>query len=688
MVKVKHVMSGAFAVLPRDATVREAAVRYREGELRRIVVVDGRGTGAVVGTLSAECFLRAITEELDVCAPVEQIMNREFCTVDEETLVEDLPRETVPTVVAVNAAGRVVGILTRSDLMAIHGGNCWLRNEQVKAIFDALPNGVVFTDNEGAILLVNRAAEKMLGEEAARLEGALFGEVFRDEHLPRVVATGVADRNRRRVINGVVVLRNILPSLKGGKTHGVLVTFQDVSELETMADELNRVKELNRDLEGIIESSFDGIVVADGSGRVLRCNRSFVNLARCLPGNQFSETVVEPVIARALKKGRTVTIKKTVAGNRELLLTANPIFGEGQAVERVVCNIRDMTELESLRREMEQSKDLSIRYCEELATLRSLQLELANLVVSSPVMQRVVEQAIRVASVDSTVLITGETGVGKEVIAKLIHQHSPRKDRPFIQINCGAIPEALIESELFGYEKGAFTGASRTGKVGLLEAANHGTLLLDEIGELPLSLQVKLLRVLQEQQIIRVGSVRPTRVDVRIIAVTNRNLEKMVGEGRFRADLFYRLNVVPIYVPPLRERREDIVSLARYFVERYNRKYGLNKRLAPATLTVLERYAWPGNVRELENVIERMVIMSGGQTIEPQEVLGYLQEKANPVIGVDDIIPLREASEMVERQLILKALARFKSTRKAARVLGVDHSTIVRKLGKYQLQSG
>ncbi len=681
-------MSRAFVILTEEVAIREAAANFQEKPIRRIVVVDRGQPETVVGIISTECFLKAITEGLDFRAPVGNIMYREFCTVHEEAPVEELPRETVHTVVVLNGAGHVAGILTRSDLMAIHGGNCWLRNEQVKAIFDALPNGVVFTDNRGTILLVNKAAEEMLCEDAGKLDGLSYWDVFQDEHLSEVLDTGVADRNRRQIINGVVVLRNIFPSVKDGKTCGALVTFQDVSELEMLADELNRVKELNRDLEGIIESSFDGIVVADGSGRVLKCNRSFTGLARCLPGNQFSETVVEPVISRALKRGKTVTIKKTVAGNRELLLTANPIFGDNQAIERVVCNIRDMTELESLRREMEQSKDLSIRYCEELATLRSLQLELANLVVSSPVMKRVVEQAIRVASVDSTVLITGETGVGKEVIAKLIHQHSPRKDKPFIQINCGAIPEALIESELFGYEKGAFTGASRTGKVGLLEAASHGTLLLDEIGELPLPLQVKLLRVLQEQQIIRVGSVRPTKVDVRIIAVTNRNLEKMVGEGRFRADLFYRLNVVPIYVPPLRERREDIISLAQYFVERYNKKYGLNKRLAPAALAVLERYNWPGNVRELENVIERMVIMSGGQTIEPHEVLGYLQEKANPVMGVEDIIPLREASEMVEKQLILKALARFKSTRKAARVLGVDHSTIVRKLLKYQLQSG
>jgi transcriptional regulator with PAS, ATPase and Fis domain len=312
-------------------------------------------------------------------------------------------------------------------------------------------------------------------------------------------------------------------------------------------------------------------------------------------------------------------------------------------------------------------------------------------VAESPVTKNLLELCLRVARVDSTVLLTGESGVGKDVLARLIHDLSARHRRPFVAVNCGAIPENLLESELFGYEKGAFSGAQRQGKPGLFEEANGGTVFLDEVGELPLKLQVKLLKVIQEHRCRRLGSVRDVELDLRVIAATNRDLKEMVAAGSFREDLFYRLYVVPIEVPPLRDRREDILPLALRFLKTYNRKYGVTRTLSQELLDVLEQYPWPGNVRELQNVIERMVVTADADVLEPRHLPDSLRTRTQPPasgLQVPEGLTLREAREMVERLLIERALARGGNTRRAAKLLGVTHPTVIRKAQKFGLAVG
>jgi len=304
-------------------------------------------------------------------------------------------------------------------------------------------------------------------------------------------------------------------------------------------------------------------------------------------------------------------------------------------------------------------------------------------------MHQIFELTLKVAKVDSNVLITGESGVGKEIIAKIIHKASPRAQKSFLQINCGAIPENLLESELFGYEGGAFTGARRKGKMGYFELSDGGALLLDEIGELPFNLQVTLLRALQEREVLRVGGTTPYKFDVRIIAATNRNLEEMVSKSLFRADLFYRLNVVPICIPPLRERKEDIIPLVIHFLEKFNSKFKTNKRFEPEVLRAFERYDWPGNVREMENVIERLVIIVDDEIIDINHLpfIDNNQEIQGVNIEVLSPIPLQEASDILEKKLIIKALQLYGSTRKAAKALGVSHPTVIRKAQKLNIKT-
>lgn len=309
-----------------------------------------------------------------------------------------------------------------------------------------------------------------------------------------------------------------------------------------------------------------------------------------------------------------------------------------------------------------------------------------SIVAYSVEMGRVLQLAARVAPVNSTILILGESGVGKEVVARFIHRQSRRRGGPFVNINCGAIPASLLESELFGYEAGAFTGARREGKPGMIEVASGGTLFLDEISELPSDLQVKLLQVIQERRLTRVGGVKPVDVDIRIIAATNRDLPAMVRKGEFRADLFYRLNVVPITVPPLRERPDDVIPLIYHFLDRLNKTHAYHKTISEEAREILTAYSWPGNVREVENLIERLVVTVEGDEITaddlPQHVReGRIADRARVKVG--GVMPLRKAVEEVERQIIELALAEHRSTYKIAALLGVNQSTVVRKIKKY-----
>ncbi|MGB9826822.1 MAG: sigma-54 interaction domain-containing protein, partial [Desulfofundulus sp.] len=341
----------------------------------------------------------------------------------------------------------------------------------------------------------------------------------------------------------------------------------------------------------------------------------------------------------------------------------------------------------NLKQRLEDTEQLVDNYRRLVMYLRQEKLENTEIIAVSPQMKQVLDLVDRVAQVDSTILITGESGVGKGVIASRIHKLSKRDKGPFITINCGAIPENLLESELFGYEPGAFTGARREGKKGLIEMGDGGTVFLDEVADLPLNLQVKLLQVIQEKRLMRVGGNQQIGVNVRFIAATNRDIQKMVREGLFREDLYYRLNVVPVTIPPLRYRKEDIVPLIEHFVNKFNLKYDMNKHFSPEAMDRLLTYHWPGNVRELENLVERLMVTTDINVIEPVHIPDYIINSSGELPGkvyVLGICPLKQAVDEVERQLIMLASQRCKTTYEMASALQVNQSTIVRKIQKYR----
>ncbi len=570
--------------------------------------------------------------------------------------------------------------------------------EKLKTILDAAHNAIVAVDKQGYITIFNHAAEKIVRMKTEEVMDRPVDEVIPTTGLITVLKTGQAEYSQKMKVGDVMVLTNRTPIIKDGQIVGAVAIFQDISEMEFISQELKEIKELNQELDTIIESISDGIYITDGEGNTLRINSAYERISGIkadeVTGRNMQDLVEEGVYSESvsllvMEEREPVTIIHEIKTGKEVLITGNPVFDEEGNVVRVVTTVRDIAELNSLKQQLAETRKLSRRYHSELAQLRLQQLDLDDVVIQSEAMENVIKLALRVGEVNSTVLITGESGVGKEIVSKIIHRTRHGHKGSLIKVNCGAIPENLLESELFGYDKGAFTGARKEGKPGLFEVAEGGTLFLDEIGELSLNLQVKLLRAIQEKEIVRVGGVKPIKINARIIAATNRNLEHMVNEGKFREDLYYRLNVVPIYVPPLRERQEDIIPMIYHFLERFNGQFKTMKKFDSEALQALERYDWPGNVRELENTVERLVVLTNNDLIQIEDLPEYIRIdeylKTPSDIIVPNLMPLNEAVEEVEKQLIMKTLQKYSTTREVAKVLGVSQPTIVRKMKKYGL---
>ena len=456
------------------------------------------------------------------------------------------------------------------------------------------------------------------------------------------------------------------------------------------------------ELEDILEASHDGLFITNGEGKVLMVNSAWERICgipRDSVLGKYAQNLVqngmysESCAYRALRERRKTTIMLEMTDGdkvgQKIMATGIPIWGESSEIRRVVVNVRDITEIMYLKDLLEKTRHLNEIYAAEIEQMRLQQMDRnGEIIARSPKTKRVFEMAAQVSKVDSTVLITGESGTGKEVIANAIHRLSQRSSGPLIKVNCGAIPENLLESELFGYESGAFTGARKQGKPGMFELAEKGTLFLDEVGDISLNLQVKLLRALQDHEIMRVGGLKPVPVDVRIVTATNRNLKGMVSSGAFRDDFYYRLNVVSIEIPPLRERREDIPLLVLWFLERINKKYRFSKRLSSGVVDHFMHYAWPGNIRELENVIERMLVMTEDEEIQIGHLPAYLHHFSLSAVGGTMAIPnmpLDRAVKNLETQMLQQALKQHGSTRKAAAALKISQSALMRKIKKYKL---
>ena len=563
-------------------------------------------------------------------------------------------------------------------------------------ILDSASSGVLVFDERCRIVYINHHAIQMVGKAAQSALGKPATFFIDDKGFMEWLGRGTQDHMEPFIWQNRSLLISASRIKEAGQVLGYLVVLQRVDSYQQMDERANR---LQKEFSSLLENSYDGIILAD-SERLLNVNPSFGRITGIAPktlvgkriadldtGKHICLAAIYEIIRLVCHHKKTLTLQRKLISGNEIFLTGNPISDRHNQVARILVNVRDVTELKSLENQIKRMSAL----CKETGVPLGAKAEaFQGIVVESPAMRRLLDLVLRVSRVDSTVLLQGESGVGKDVFARLIHRLSERRERPFLSVNCGAIPEALLESEFFGYEKGAFTSADRNGKTGLFETANGGILFLDEVGELPLNLQVKLLKVLQDRRCRRVGGVGDIALDLRILAASNRDLSQMVAEGRFRSDLFYRLHVVPIDIPPLRERREDILPLALLFLTHFNSKYHVSRTLGHELMSVLESYDWPGNVRELQNLVERLVVTADTDVLAvrhlPESISGSIERK-RPFSTPGGTLDLKVGREMVEREMIQRALAQAGTTRRAAKLLGVDHSTVVRKAKRYGIHA-
>jgi len=437
--------------------------------------------------------------------------------------------------------------------------------------------------------------------------------------------------------------------------------------------------------------SKDGLFVSDQDGNVVMVNRASEEMqsfnASEILGRNVRDLVQEGYYDRSVtlevfRQKRVVSLIQTNRNKTKILSTGIPIFDDHGKIKFVLVNDRDITLLNRMIESLEEDKISENKYRFKFSDLGMAISELQEFVIKSPGMQEVIQATARAAKFDLAVVLTGESGVGKSMIAKLIHRLSGRRNGPFMKVSCGAISESLLESELFGYEKCAFTGASPNGKMGLFEIAQNGTLFLDEVSAIPLSLQVKLLGFLESNEIVRVGGIKPKKINTRVIAATNHDLKEMVDSGKFRTDLYFRLNVVPIHIPPLAERNEEIAPLISLFLKRFNKEFKTNKVFSKATMNALLEYQFPGNVRELKNLVKRLVSMSEGDLITFKDLPNTLLGSIPSGINYTKDWPQTYEHEVhkFEAEIITKAIEKYGSQRKAAKVLGVNQSTLSRKL--------
>ena len=693
--KVFEIMTPNPMTLRPEQTVGEASVLFMEKQIDGAPVIDE--DGKLVGLLTKSHIYRVINGDKDMNRKIADMMTRDVYTGRPEQEFGKVVNAAVPRLPVVDEDNRVVGIVTRGDIAKAFFNSYHTISQELDTIINAAHNLIVSIDEEGIIKVWNKSAERLLGRKAEDAIGKSILEVLPTSDLMDIMETGKVEPLKKVKLNDRFFISNRSPIKKDGRIIGAVAVLQDISEIDALSRELSYVKELNEELDVIVESSFDGLYITDGQGITLRYNKAFelltgVNsseyLGRSVDDIKIDGVLSETVTSRVLEEKKSITIVQESRTGKLILTTGNPVIDKNGDIIRVVCNVRDITELNLLRQELEKVQGLSQHYENQLRTLKLQYNGSERLVVTSTKMRNLVDMVIRLAAVDSTILITGESGTGKELIAEIIHNNSARSAKPMIKVNCGAIPENLLESELFGYEGGAFTGAKKEGRPGYIEMATGGTLFLDEIGEIPLYLQVKLLRFIQSKEIARVGGGNNHKIDVRIVTATNRNLLDMVKAKQFREDLYYRLNVVPVVTPPLRDRKEDIPSLSAHFMHLYNRKYQMEKNISPEVVDIFMHYDWPGNVRELENLIERLVVITPRDKVGREDLPAHMVDKvgvSSSYILVSGILPLKDAIESVEKQLLEKVYTKCQTTRQMAKELRVDASTIVRKAAKYQI---
>ena len=668
---IKHLFSNDVKTLNMNNSEESIWQTVKQAELEHtefLIVVDCK---IVKGIIQTSLF--HLPNKIYSFDTINHNLCRDFLIINEENLEDVLANDSKAMYLIIEVNGTYNGLIVGDSIKAAGRSlnsksfdivlNMWNQSDKIMFMIDHL----------GEIVLVNKNAVDFCGNRV-KLLGKLMNSFLTDINEQSFVAEYIHMDCSEESPAGII-------------------TIQGIGDWQKIRNELDVVKSNEKYCESIIENSYDGIYTTDSKGLTLSVNKAYERITGIdrdkLIGRYMKDLVAEGLLSTyitddVVSQKEPVTLTQTIKNGKKVIITGSPIFDNDGDVVQVITNVRDITELINLEKKLSISYETSSFYQDQLFK----DIASNNIVCDSREFSEAMDLAKKVSKKDSTVLILGETGSGKEIIARYIHLSSNRKDRPYIKINCGSIPSNLLESELFGYAPGAFTGANTKGKSGMFELADGGTIFLDEIGEIPIEVQSTLLQVLQDGVVTRIGDTKSKKVNTRVITATNRNLNDMILSGQFRSDLYYRLNVVSIYVPPLRERLDDIPKLAELFIAQLNEKYNETKLITSSFINQLKERPWPGNVREMGNFIEKQFVIANFDVIDtivenPRQETVETSDNASAVT-IQGIIPLSEAVREVEAILLERAMGKARTTYKAAALLNISQPTFYRKYKEFQ----
>jgi len=558
-------------------------------------------------------------------------------------------------------------------------------------ILDSTYNGIIAVDKNGYIVVFNDSAKSLLNLRED-VVGKYVLEVMPDLRLPMVLRNGNAELGQKMVINDRICLFNLTPIMKDDEVVGAVAVFEDITLMQRLVEEMSSVKELRNILQTLVETSNEGILIVDRSGAVSVCNQAFTGIIKRksdkIMGKNISEIVPELGLTNVLDSGEQEFAELKHVKGSDVVVTSFPV-ANGSEVTGAVSRImyKNSAEADPLVHKINILRGKLAHYREQLEKISGAKYSIDNIVGKSQILQQLKETLRKVAPGNSTILLRGETGTGKELFAHALHLESPRKLGPFVIVNCSALPENMLEAELFGCPEGVTPWVKKSGQFGKLELGDQGTVFLDEIGDLSLQMQAKLLKVMQDKAVHRVGEDTLIPVDVRIVAATNRNLEDLVRQKLFREDLYYRLNVLSFYIPPVRERQEDLEPLINIIIEKYNNEFGKKViGVSSEVYNILMKHMWPGNVRELESVLERAFNVIEDQIIQPHHLPAYLKKTVPTPEKANEEVSLKSLLEDTERNALIQALQKTGGNKvKAARLLHISRAGLYQKLEKYDL---
>lgn len=680
MIEFRDIVTPVDCVITEETTLKEALEVVREKKWNLLPVTDNHRN--LKGVFTRSGLYQMLLDGNPLETPIKTYIKRNARSLRIDTpyhQIEQIVKTSkVGTGVVLDEHDKVMGLLTKTEMVQALLKSANTLKEQLETILKHSNMGVLMTDEHSRIIYANEALTKICGRPADSIQSMYLHDMF--PGMP-------AENNVHHHDEKYKTIMHISSYETINHKPGKIVLFQDISEIEKMAEELQTVKKLKLTIETALEHAYDGILMTDEQNVITMVSPPLLELFD-LEKKEVLHQSVDNVLPQ-LKLGNVFKSEAAeVSDFHELngikyIVHRIPVKKDGRVIGAIgKVMFRQLNEVSELFKRLQKAENKASFYHQQLQKSEAARFTWEHIFTEDPYMEKLKKSAAKAAKGRSTVLVRGESGTGKELFAHAIHNSSARSDGKFVVVNCAAIPEDLLESEFFGYEEGAFTGARQRGKIGKFDLANGGTLFLDEIGDMSLALQAKLLRVLQEREFYRVGGNARIKVDVRIIAATNRNLEEMVKTGEFREDLYYRLNVISLNIPPLRERVHDVEYLTVSLMKELNSMLGTSiTGISAQAKTALFQYDWPGNVRELRNVLERAMTFAEHGKIQVEDLPDYLlSQMAKPVLQK---VSLAEDAEL---GAIKKALTQANGNKaQAARLLGISRSGLYEKIKKYQL---